>query len=100
MTDIKVDLKDLPADVGIVFADRTGRAPIRFYNDVEIEKVWSCIQEKIQGRKDVDLLVVGFMPILMPARITAHCKDTGVASFSICRPGGLVECVYDRRVKA
>ena len=95
-----MELRDLPADIGFVLADRTGRTPNRFYNDVEIEKVWSCIHEKIQGKTDVDLLVIGFMPIVMPARLTYHCMIEGVTSFSMCRPGGLVEVVYDKRVKA
>ncbi len=100
MTEVRVDLKELPADIGFILVDRTGRTPKRFYNDVEIEKVWSCILEKIQGIEDVDLLVVGFMPCVMPARLAFHCLQNGVTSFSICRPGGLVECIYDMRVEA
>lgn len=100
MTSIRIDLKNLPADIGFVFADRNTRTPLRFYNDVEIEKVWHCILEKINGKTNVDLLVVGFMPIVMPAKLTYHCMSAGVLSFSICRPGGLVENVYDLRVKA
>jgi len=100
MTDVRIDLKELPADVGFIYAARADRVPHRFYNDVEIEKVWSCVLEKIGDKKDVDLLIVGFMPIVMPARLTFHCIESGVTSFSICRPGGLVETVYNRRVKA
>ncbi|AKB77962.1 hypothetical protein MSHOH_1479 [Methanosarcina horonobensis HB-1 = JCM 15518] len=100
MTDIRIDLKELPADVGHVYADKMDKQPHRFYNDIEIEKVWSCIQEKVKGKKDVDLLVVGYMPLLLPSRLTYHCIKAGITSFSICRPGGLVECVYDERVKA
>lgn len=96
---IKIDLRELPADIGFILVDRTGKSPKRFYNDVEIEKVWSCILPEIHGKRDVDLLVVGFMPGIMPARLTFHCMNEGVTSFSICRPGGLVETVYDRRVK-
>mgnify|MGYP000914865571 CR=1 FL=1 len=100
MVEVKVDLCELPADVGFILVDRTGKTPKRFYNDVEIEKVWSCIHEKIQGKKDVDLLVIGFMPCVMPARLTFHCMKSGVNSFSICRPGGLVEIVYNLKVEA
>lgn len=95
MNEIRVDLKDLPADIGFVLVDRQGRAPKRFYNDVEIDKVWSCIREKIQGKTDVSLLIIGYMPCVMPARLTYRCVKAGIVSFSICRPGGLVEVVYD-----
>lgn len=97
MSEVRIDLRDLPADVGIVFLDRTSTSPRRFYNDSEMEKVWSCIQERIEGKKDVDLLVVGFMPGVMPGRLTYHCLMADVVSFSICRPGNLVELVYDIR---
>jgi hypothetical protein len=100
MVEIRVDLKDLPADIGFVLVDRQGRTPKRFYNDVEIDKVWSCIMEKIQGKTDVNLLIVGFMPCIMPARLTYNCLDAGVRAFSICRPGGLVEVVYDMGAEA
>lgn len=100
MVEVRIDLKDLPADIGFVLVDRQGRTPKRFYNDIEIDKVWSCIMEKVQGKTDVHLLVVGFMPCIMPARLTYKCLSVGIKAFSICRPGGLVEVVYDKRVKA
>jgi hypothetical protein len=97
MENVKIDLRKLPADIGILFFDNNDRMPTRYYNDTEIEKVWDHIEEKIVGKKDVDLLVVGYMPIIMPAKLAAYAVDAGVMSFSICRPGGVVEKVYDWR---
>lgn len=97
MKEITIDLRKLPADVGIILMDKSDRTPKRFYNRFEIEKVWNCILEKIEGKTNVSLTVIGFMPLIMPAILTAHCIDAGVQAFFICKPGGLVEEVYDWR---
>ncbi|WP_269849524.1 hypothetical protein [Methanosarcina horonobensis] len=99
MTDIRIDLKELPADVGHVYADKMDKQPHRFYNDIEIEKVWSCIQEKVKGKKDVDLLVV-VHAIAAAKQADISLYQSRYYFFFNMSPGGLVECVYDERVKA
>lgn len=100
MTKVKFELDNLPMDVGFVFDSCDSKKPKRLYDGDEIEKAIQCIGKRVYGLKDVDLLVVGYMPHLMPAKIAAWCKDAGIISFRYSLPGGTVNTVYDRRIEA
>ena len=90
---IKVDLKDI--EIGDSYTNQLGKST-RFYSEGDIYVTMDYLENIIQeARESVDLLVVGFMPILMAAKLTSFCKDMGVMSFSYAFPGGVTQRVYD-----
>jgi hypothetical protein len=100
MTYIKIETKDLPRDLALTFPDPNGKAAHRFYTDEKLDQVWDYIFKQLYTMDRVQLLIVGYLPYIAPARYGVRLvMMDNVDYFATCVPGGVVQVVFDKRLE-